>query len=78
MLTGSRGKCTIRLIKDIRTLRECDVQSLTDIFFSLVSFDPNNSRLASVQGEIRVGGSYQVCSVSFLVIPSQVLRGAIK
>ncbi|VDM22444.1 unnamed protein product, partial [Wuchereria bancrofti] len=53
------GKCTIRLIKDIRTLRECDVQSLTDIFFSLVSFDPNNSRLASVQGEIRVGGSYQ-------------------
>uniref|UniRef100_A0A915PH61 GATA-type domain-containing protein n=1 Tax=Setaria digitata TaxID=48799 RepID=A0A915PH61_9BILA len=55
----TRGKCTIRLIKDIRTLRECDVQSLTDIFFSLVSFDPNNSRLASVQGEIRVGGSYQ-------------------
>ncbi|VIO94110.1 Uncharacterized protein BM_BM8357 [Brugia malayi] len=54
-----RGKCTIRLIKDIRTLRECDVQSLTDIFFSLVSFDPNNSRLASVQGEIRVGGLYQ-------------------
>ncbi|OZC12030.1 hypothetical protein X798_01211 [Onchocerca flexuosa] len=59
-VTSCRGKCTIRLIKDIRTLRECDVQSLADIFFSLVSFDPNNSRLASVQGEIRVGGSYQV------------------
>ncbi|VDN17622.1 unnamed protein product [Gongylonema pulchrum] len=47
------------MIKDIRTLRECDVQSLNDNFFSLVSFDPNNSRLASIQGEIRVGSSYQ-------------------
>ncbi|MCP9261742.1 hypothetical protein DINM_005073 [Dirofilaria immitis] len=31
-LEFEEGKCTIRLIKDIRTLRECDVQSLTDIF----------------------------------------------
>uniref|UniRef100_A0A183V1E8 ELM2 domain-containing protein n=1 Tax=Toxocara canis TaxID=6265 RepID=A0A183V1E8_TOXCA len=54
-----RGKCSIRLVKDVRTLGECDVRSCKDTFFSLVSFDPNNSRLASVQGEIRVGGSYQ-------------------
>ncbi|VDK42078.1 unnamed protein product, partial [Anisakis simplex] len=53
------GKCSIRLVKDIRTLGECDVRSPKDTFFSLVSYDPNNSRLASVQGEIRVGGSYQ-------------------
>ena len=50
----------VRSIKDVRSLTPVDVLNSRDTFFSLVSFDPNNSRLASVQGEIRVGPSYQV------------------
>lgn len=47
-------------MKDIRALTECDVQALIDTFFNFVAFDHNNSRLAPIQGEIRVGASYQV------------------
>ncbi|KAE9417551.1 hypothetical protein Angca_005195, partial [Angiostrongylus cantonensis] len=53
-----RGKCKIAFVKDIRSLGDCDL-SRENTFFSCLSFNQESSRLASVQGEIRVGASYQ-------------------
>ncbi|MFH4981136.1 hypothetical protein AB6A40_007845 [Gnathostoma spinigerum] len=62
-----RGKCTVRLLKDVCALSECDIQSKPDTFYSCLIYNPENSRLASVQGEIRVGGSYQAKVTPMLV-----------
>ncbi|ETN74096.1 GATA zinc finger [Necator americanus] len=53
-----RGKCEIAFVKDIRSLGGCDL-SKENTFFSCLSYNQESSRLASVQGEIRVGASYQ-------------------
>ncbi|KAJ1357934.1 hypothetical protein KIN20_016209 [Parelaphostrongylus tenuis] len=69
-ISSLRGKCRIAFVKDIRSLGDCDLNT-ENTFFSCLSFNQESSRLASVQGEIRVGASYQAklppeasCSVS--------------
>ncbi|VDM61255.1 unnamed protein product [Angiostrongylus costaricensis] len=57
-ISSLRGKCKIAFVKDIRSLGDCDL-SRENTFFSCLSFNQESSRLASVQGEIRVGASYQ-------------------
>ncbi|KJH42762.1 GATA zinc finger [Dictyocaulus viviparus] len=57
-ISSLRGKCKITFVKDIRSLGDCDLSS-ENTFFSCLSFNQESSRLASVQGEIRVGASYQ-------------------
>nr|CDJ88933.1 Bromo adjacent region and ELM2 and Zinc finger domain containing protein [Haemonchus contortus] len=57
-ISSLRGKCTITFVKDIRSLGDCDL-SKDNTFFSCLSYNQESSRLASVQGEIRVGASYQ-------------------
>ncbi len=54
-----RGKCVIRHYKDISALR--DFEPLLDTFFYILGYNPENNRLASIQGEIRVGSAHQVC-----------------
>lgn len=55
-------------MKDFRSIGECDL-SKENTFFSCLSFNQESSRLASVQGEIRVGGAFQVSNLfnDFLV-----------
>ncbi|KHJ99558.1 GATA zinc finger [Oesophagostomum dentatum] len=53
-----RGKCEITFVKDIQSLGDCDLTK-ENAFFSCLSYNQESSRLASVQGEIRVGASYQ-------------------
>ncbi|KAL6734612.1 hypothetical protein Aduo_005136 [Ancylostoma duodenale] len=57
-ISSLRGKCEIAFVKDIRSLGDCDL-SKENTFFSCLSYNQESSRLASVQGEIRVGASYQ-------------------
>lgn len=66
-----RGKCEITFVKDIRSLGDCDL-SRENRFFSCLSYNQESSRLASVQGEIRVGASYQVGAVLFCLFLSFV------
>jgi arginine-glutamic acid dipeptide repeat-containing protein len=44
-------------VKDVEALR--DFSSQPDTFFYILSYNPENNRLASIQGEIRIGGSHQ-------------------
>ncbi|KAK6736253.1 hypothetical protein RB195_019121 [Necator americanus] len=57
-ISSLRGRCEIAFVKDIRSLGGCDL-SKENTFFSCLSYNQESSRLASVQGEIRVGASYQ-------------------
>ncbi|KAK5980488.1 hypothetical protein GCK32_011681 [Trichostrongylus colubriformis] len=57
-ISSLRGKCVITFVKDIRSLGDCDL-SKENTFFSCLSYNQESSRLASVQGEIRVGASFQ-------------------
>ena len=52
-----RGKCTVYQCENIKSLDEFvpDV----DTFFFTLSYNPENRRLASTEGEIRVGASHQ-------------------
>lgn len=58
MCSNFRGKVEIAFVKDIHSVGGCDL-SREDCFFSCLSFNHESSRLAAVQGEIRVGSSYQ-------------------
>ncbi|WKX92930.1 hypothetical protein Q1695_010729 [Nippostrongylus brasiliensis] len=57
-ISSLRGKCEIAFVKDIRSLGDCDLRK-ENRFFTCLSYNQESSRLASVQGEIRVGASYQ-------------------
>ncbi len=52
-----RGKCQVLHCLDIRAVKE--FQPKEDTFFYTLSYNPETRRLASTQGEIRVGGSHQ-------------------
>ena len=53
-----RGKCTVYHCKDISAVKEFNPDENT--FFFTLSYNPETRRLASTQGEIRVGASHQV------------------
>jgi len=55
-----RGKCVVYHLKDIGTTAN-DRKKLTrdDSFFYVLGYNPENDRLASILGEIRVGPSHQ-------------------
>ncbi len=52
-----RGKCTVYHCQDIKSVR--DFTPLEDTFFFMLAYNPETRRLASTQGEIRVGASHQ-------------------
>ena len=53
-----RGKCTVYHCQDIKAVR--DFVPFENTFFFTLSYNPETRRLASTQGEIRVGASHQV------------------
>ncbi|PAV89645.1 hypothetical protein WR25_16682 [Diploscapter pachys] len=59
MCSNFRGKVEIAFVKDIHSVGGCDL-SREDCFFSCLSFNHESSRLAAVQGEIRVGNAEQI------------------
>lgn len=57
-----RGKCVVHHLKDIGTTARETTKKLTNIddsFFYILGYNPENNRLASIQGEIRIGPSHQ-------------------
>ena len=56
-----RGKCQVYHCQDIKAVKE--FQPIENTFFFTLSYNPETRRLASTQGEIRVGASHQVCDV---------------
>lgn len=54
------GKCGILHYKDIAALRDFEADRCPDTFFYILTYNPENNRLASIQGEIRVGPTHQV------------------
>lgn len=54
-----RGKCGVRHYKDVAALRDFPGDS-PDTFFYILGYNPENNRLASILGEIRVGSAHQV------------------
>ena len=52
-----RGKCDVHHCQDTRAIRDFVPQENT--FFFTLSYNPETRRLASTQGEIRVGASHQ-------------------
>jgi arginine-glutamic acid dipeptide repeat-containing protein len=53
-----RGKCNVSHCQDIKAVK--DFEATADTFFYTLSYNPETRRLASTQGEIRVGASHQV------------------
>lgn len=53
-----RGKCWVLHLRDIREAGGFAAAPAT--FFYILGYNPENNRLASIQGEIRVGPSHQV------------------
>ncbi|KAI3409848.1 hypothetical protein GPALN_006222 [Globodera pallida] len=54
-----RGKCTVKLVKDLRSaLAEVDLAD-PDSFFHCLNYNQESGRLASVQMSIRVGSAHQ-------------------
>ena len=53
-----RGKCSVYHCQDIKAVKEFIPNENT--FFFTLSYNPETRRLASTQGEIRVGASHQV------------------
>ncbi|XP_022096937.1 arginine-glutamic acid dipeptide repeats protein-like [Acanthaster planci] len=52
-----RGKGTVKHFKDIQNAK--DFKARPDTFFYILGYNPETRRLASTQGEIRVGPSHQ-------------------
>lgn len=53
-----RGKCHVLHCMDLAAIRDFNPSENT--FFYTLSYNPETRRMASVQGEIRVGASHQV------------------
>ena len=53
-----RGKCNVTHAGDITQVK--DFKPVENSFFFTLSYNPETRRLASTQGEIRVGASHQV------------------
>jgi hypothetical protein len=53
-----RGKCSVFHCQDINAVKEFVPQENT--FFFMLSYNPETRRMASTQGETRVGASHQV------------------
>ena len=53
-----RGKCQVIHYQDIGSARA--FKPSPDVFFYVLGYNPHTKRLATTQGEIRVGSSHQV------------------
>lgn len=53
-----RGKCKVQHFQDIFSVK--DFRADKDYFFYVLEYNPKTKRLATTQGEIRVGSSHQV------------------
>uniref|UniRef100_A0A5S6QAL0 Arginine-glutamic acid dipeptide repeats protein n=1 Tax=Trichuris muris TaxID=70415 RepID=A0A5S6QAL0_TRIMR len=56
-VSALRGKSYVHHYKETSSVREFD--PLPDHFYYILGYNPETNRLASIQGEIRVGQSYQ-------------------
>ncbi|XP_067659372.1 arginine-glutamic acid dipeptide repeats protein-like isoform X3 [Haliotis asinina] len=56
-VTALRGKCTVAHYQDIYSAK--DLEPKPDHFFYVLGYNPETKRLATTQGEIRVGSSHQ-------------------
>ncbi|KAK7486143.1 hypothetical protein BaRGS_00022609 [Batillaria attramentaria] len=56
-ITALRGKCQVVHYQDIRSARA--FKPAPDVFFYVLGYNPQTKRLATTQGEIRVGSSHQ-------------------
>ncbi|KAH9513438.1 hypothetical protein Btru_033036 [Bulinus truncatus] len=56
-ITSLRGKCHVVQYTDLRSA--CSFVPSPDHFFYILAYRPDNRRLATTQGEIRVGPSHQ-------------------
>ena len=54
----TRGRCRVIHYEDIHQVEKFQVQK--DVFFYIFEYSPTTKRLATIQGEIRVGPSHQV------------------
>lgn len=63
-----RSKCTVTHYQDIFAAQ--DFQPEQDKFFYILGYNPETKRLATTQGEIRVGSSHQV-TVQLFTSPKQ-------
>ena len=61
-----RGKCNVYHAGDIQQVK--DFKPIENSFFYTLSYNPETRRLASTQGEIRVGASHQVRLLYFLYL----------
>ena len=66
-----RGKCNVYHAGDIQQVK--DFKPIENSFFYTLSYNPETRRLASTQGEIRVGASHQVRLYFFRQIAMFVL-----
>lgn len=53
-----RGKCKVEHFQDIYSAKNFNPRD--DTFFYVLEYNPKTKRLATTQGEIRVGPSHQV------------------
>ena len=53
-----RGKCSVIQLTDVQSVRRFVPDP--DTFFTLLGYNPDTRRLATIQGEIRIGFSHQV------------------
>ncbi|XP_077998737.1 uncharacterized protein LOC144451708 [Glandiceps talaboti] len=63
-VSALRGKCKVHHYKDILGLQEFDTAQ-SDSFFYILGYNPETRRLASTQGEIRIGPSHQAVLPNF-------------
>lgn len=56
-----RGKCRVQHFQDIVSVKDFKVEK--DNYFYVLEYNPKTKRLATTQGEIRVGSSHQVGSI---------------
>ena len=56
--SSARGPCKVIHYSDVHKVRE--YAPTKDTFFYVLTYNPETRRLASTQGEIRVGPSHQV------------------
>ena len=56
-VTVLRGRCRVQHCLDLKAVKEFKPDE--DTFFYCLSYNPETRRLASTQGEIRVGASHQ-------------------
>lgn len=68
-----RGKCKVVHCNSLEAART--FRPAADTFYCILGYNPETKRLATTQGQIRVGSMYQVNTLSNITIPSDCWEG---